>query len=219
MPNRAIARRSPSATRRRKNHGESLALTRVEVKISTSFGNCNLRIGVVAMSRHQLHVWNESSPLIKVVFSSDGACIVAMNDHGKILGWNVQTAAATDPTTLTYKFKSRGHAPYSPDGRFMFVGYPDYTVHIWDLRIGQRVSRTLRGHKKKIESIDVSPTGKWILTSSQDTTVRLWDFQSGAELDRFDEHRNHVSCVSFALTDDLAVSAGKDATVRLWKLS
>lgn len=62
--------------------------------------------------------------------------------------------------------------PLSP-GRLLFGGYNDYTINVWDVLKGTRVS-ILFGHENRVSTLRVSPDGTAFCTGSWDHTLRVW---------------------------------------------
>ncbi|NJD59096.1 MAG: WD40 repeat domain-containing protein, partial [Anaerolineae bacterium] len=67
---------------------------------------------------------------------------------------------------------------WSPDSKYLAVGYPDGSVEIWDTTLREKY-RDLKGHTGGIIDMDWSPDGRYIATNSGDRTVRLWEASKG----------------------------------------
>ncbi|CDQ96572.1 unnamed protein product, partial [Oncorhynchus mykiss] len=61
---------------------------------------------------------------------------------------------------------------HSP-GRLLFGGYNDYTINVWDVLKGTRVS-ILFGHENRVSTLRLSPDGTAFCTGSWDHTLRIW---------------------------------------------
>lgn len=57
-------------------------------------------------------------------------------------------------------------------GRLLFAGYNDYTINVWDVLKGNRVS-VLFGHENRISRVRVSPDGTAMCSASWDSTLRV----------------------------------------------
>lgn len=59
-----------------------------------------------------------------------------------------------------------------PAGRLLFAGYNDYTINVWDVLKGSRVS-ILFGHENRVSTLRVSPDGTAFCSGSWDHTLRV----------------------------------------------
>lgn len=59
-----------------------------------------------------------------------------------------------------------------PTGRLLFAGYNDYTINVWDVLKGTRVS-ILFGHESRVSRVRVSPDGTALCSASWDNTLRV----------------------------------------------
>lgn len=57
-------------------------------------------------------------------------------------------------------------------GRLLFGGYNDYTINVWDVLKGTRVS-ILFGHENRVSTLRVSPDGTAFCSGSWDHTLRV----------------------------------------------
>ncbi|XP_051236269.1 guanine nucleotide-binding protein subunit beta-5b [Dicentrarchus labrax] len=62
---------------------------------------------------------------------------------------------------------------FSLSGRLLFAGYNDYTINVWDVLKGTRVS-VLFGHENRVSRVRVSPDGTALCSASWDNTLRIW---------------------------------------------
>jgi WD40 repeat protein len=163
-----------------------------------------------------------------VAFSPDGRRIVSGSTDNTIRLWDVETGKELKRFEEHQAGGVAGVA-YSLDGRFILSGGATKGVRLWDVETGKEV-RSFEGHTMQVPSVAFSPDGKRALSGSLDKTVRLWDVETGKELHRFDGHRDFVWSVAFSPDGRYAVSgsggvfrdgqviAGRDWTVRLWRL-
>lgn len=59
-------------------------------------------------------------------------------------------------------------------GRLLFAGYNDYTINVWDVLKGSRVS-ILFGHENRVSTLRVSCDGTAFCSGSWDHTLRVRD--------------------------------------------
>lgn len=66
-----------------------------------------------------------------------------------------------------------GTSPLLPcPGRLLFAGYNDYTINVWDVLKGTRLS-VLFGHENRISRVRMSPDGTALCSASWDSTLRV----------------------------------------------
>jgi len=62
---------------------------------------------------------------------------------------------------------------FSLSGRYLFAGYDDFHVHVWDTIKGTSVG-TLSGHEQRVSCLGVSNDGMALCTGSWDQYLRVW---------------------------------------------
>ncbi|MFZ0841678.1 MAG: c-type cytochrome [Xanthobacteraceae bacterium] len=96
--------------------------------------------------------------------------------------------------------------------RFATAG-EDRRIAIWSVGADQP-DKVLEGHDGPIAALAASPDGAWLASASWDHAVRLWPLRSG-DAHVLTGHQDNVNGVAF-LSDGRVVSAGYDATLRIW---
>jgi WD40 repeat protein len=112
-----------------------------------------------------------------IAFSPDGKMLVTGTENGKALLWNAQTGALLHRLYRDRDPISPGAIAFAPDSRTVLVGVWD--ASLWDARTG-RLLRSLKFHKRPIESVAFAPDGKTVLTGGRDDIAVLWDVRTGA---------------------------------------
>lgn len=62
---------------------------------------------------------------------------------------------------------------FSQSGKFIFGGYDDYNIYVWDTLRGCSIS-SLSGHENRVTCVGVPKTGQCLCTGSWDLMVRIW---------------------------------------------
>jgi guanine nucleotide-binding protein G(I)/G(S)/G(T) subunit beta-1 len=62
---------------------------------------------------------------------------------------------------------------FSLSGRYLFAGYDDFMVHVWDTLKGEQAF-TLQGHTNRVSCLSVAPDGMALCTGSWDSTLKIW---------------------------------------------
>ena len=113
----------------------------------------------------------------------------------------------------------------SDDGRYLAAGHRDATIKIYDVRIagkggsgGAAVATTFSGHKGPITSLSFRPGTLQLFTASDDRCLRHYNLEEMAYVETLYGHQAGVTAVSCPRRER-PVSAGRDRTVRSWKLA
>uniref|UniRef100_A0A9J8DIV8 Guanine nucleotide binding protein (G protein), beta 5a n=1 Tax=Cyprinus carpio carpio TaxID=630221 RepID=A0A9J8DIV8_CYPCA len=99
---------------------------------------------------------------------------------------------------------------FSLSGRLLFGGYNDYTINVWDVLKGTRVS-ILFGHENRVSTLRVSPDGTAFCSGSWDHTLRV----SGQKYLRLSGVVMKVSHL-FCLSPDLGLNVDWNSDVSLF---
>eukprot|EP00478_Filoreta_tenera_P000721 GABV01000726.1.p1 GENE.GABV01000726.1~~GABV01000726.1.p1 ORF type:complete len:248 (-),score=70.09 GABV01000726.1:135-878(-) len=62
---------------------------------------------------------------------------------------------------------------FSESGKYLFAGYDDYNVHVWDTLTGM-LTQTLSGHENRVSCLGVNSDGRALGTGSWDTLLKVW---------------------------------------------
>src|SRR5262249_16673983 len=113
---------------------------------------------------------------------------------------------------------SRG-GTLSADGRFALAWHPDNNqILLYDVASGKVIRPFLQG-PGAVHNASFSPDGKRVLASySKVDSVGLWDVARGKESHRLAGNPGGASRVIFSPDGKRALSAGRDGSVRLWRL-
>ncbi|ORY31924.1 hypothetical protein BCR39DRAFT_479450 [Naematelia encephala] len=104
----------------------------------------------------------------------------------------------------------------SPGGKWLATGSEDEFVKVWDLRRRKEVG-SLSQHTGSITSI-LFPTSSHLVTTSDDATISLFRTSDWALLKSLKGHSGRVNHVDVHPTGRVALSVGKDSTLKMWDL-
>jgi WD40 repeat protein/serine/threonine protein kinase len=169
-------------------------------------------------------------PIRRVIFSNDGAMLLAVGDGGTI-----RLISLVDERVANMDSPAAGHllaAAFSSDGQYFAVGGQDNQARLWKvIQPGVASAESpivFKGHADQIEDIKfVSSRGGAIrvLTASRDKSTRVWDprinseNQLGREILSLREHTQGVTAVDATENGNVVITAGRDAEVVLWPAS
>ncbi|XP_059849488.1 WD repeat-containing protein 38-like [Hypanus sabinus] len=109
--------------------------------------------------------------------------------------------------------KSVETVAFSNDSQVLASAGWDYTVILWEPKLGQLLKKLL-GHHNVIKTCAFSHHGEYLATGSWDFKVILWGLQSTRQV-ILHGHTGNISCVAFSNVGMLA-SGSWDKTVRVW---
>jgi cytochrome c len=175
-----------------------------------------LPLGVRAQLR------GHGGPVRALAISADGRTAISGSFDQTAIVWSLRRNAAEQ--VLRFHDGAVDAAVLLGDGRAA-TGGEDGRIAIW--RFGrERPDAVLEGHGAPVVALAVAPDGKSIASASWDHTVRVWPLAGGGGGGGggggaprvLEGHLQNVNGVAF-LPDGRVVSAGYDASVRIWSLS
>ncbi|WVQ64545.1 uncharacterized protein L199_002712 [Kwoniella botswanensis] len=104
----------------------------------------------------------------------------------------------------------------SKGGKWLATGSEDEFVKVWDLRRRKEVG-SLSQHTGSITSLHF-PTSSHLITTSEDSTLSLFRTSDWALLKSLKGHSGRVNHVDVHPTGRVALSVGKDNTLKMWDL-
>lgn len=103
---------------------------------------------------------------------------------------------------------------FSANDKFVVGGGYKGDVFVWNIESGV-LAYQLKGHKRKINSIDVSVNGV-IASGSVDKRVLFWELESGKTIHSPNPLKGEVTSVHFSYDGSKLVSGSKDGSINLW---
>ena len=165
---------------------------------------------------HEL-VPEEDVPIRSVSIASDGSCLVAANNKGRVYVWRIQGGGGYAPdgtplpddgdrnelTDLLPVTKFQAHNTYitrcalSPDARYLATCSADTTVKIWSTaNLKFDLDKTLVGHQRWVWDVAFSADSAYLVTASSDHVARLWELSSGETMRQYNGHHRAAICVA-----------------------
>lgn len=149
-------------------------------------------------------------PVRALAVTGDGRLAISGGFDQAAIIWGLDTGAAL--SVLRFHDGAVNAVAALPDGRFASAS-EDGRIALW--RLGRaEPERVLDGHAGPVAGLAVSPDGSALASAAWDGTARLWPLAGGAAR-VLEGHRGNVNAVAF-LPDGRPVTAGADATVRIW---
>lgn len=155
--------------------------------------------------------------------SSQSTFVVVAGSYEKLLYGLEGTASTRSPSyTLDPIFIFPAHlacvkaVAASPGGKWLATGSEDEFIKVWDLRRRKEVG-SLSQHAGSITSLQF-PTSAHLVSTSVDGTIALFRTADWALLKSLKGHSGRVNHVDVHPTGRVALSVGKDKTLRMWDL-
>ncbi|KAI0343342.1 WD40 repeat-like protein [Trametopsis cervina] len=105
----------------------------------------------------------------------------------------------------------------SPDGgKWLATGSGDEIIKVWDLRRRKEIGGLMQ-HEGSITHLSF-PSRSHLLSASEDGTLCLFHARDWAVLRTLKGHKGRVNSVAVHPSGKLALSVGKDRTLRMWDL-
>ena len=164
--------------------------------------------GLVAPASAQMR--GHGGPVRALAVTPDGARAISGSFDQSAILWSVETGTAAQ--VLRFHEGAVNAVAVLPGGRFA-TGGEDGRIAIW--QPGEAIPiRVFSEHAGPVVGLAVSPDGLGLASASWDGTARLRPL-AGGDAVAFEGHKGNVNAVAF-LPDGHLVSAGYDATLRIW---
>ena len=171
--------------------------------------------------------WDTSTPDGSRVIQAAGATVdgaIFLPRTSRFLTWSRDgSARICDASTAAeiLRFPPRPEpirsAAVSPDGSTIAFGGDDDLITLHDARDG-RLRNTLRGHAKRVTTLDFSPDGLLLASASEDGTARIWNAADGSCQRVLEGHAGPIVVVRFAPDGQSLATASRDGTARVWSV-
>jgi cytochrome c len=171
-----------------------------------------LLIAPLACSDAYAQLRGHGGPVRAVAVSADGATVLSGSFDASAIRWSLRRNAAEQ--VLRFHDSAVNAAAVLGDGRFV-TGGEDGRIAIWSAG-NSAPDRVLEGHQGPVAALAVAPDGVTLASASWDRTVRLWRGDGTTRV--YEGHQDNANGVAFA-PDGSFISAGYDATVRIWPVN
>jgi WD40 repeat protein len=106
---------------------------------------------------------------------------------------------------------------YAQAGELLVSSGMDNRVNIWDTT-DWSLLRSLQGHEKSVNSIDLDPDEKVLATGSSDQTVKLWSFPEGEIKHELRDRKQAVASVEISPDGEWVAAGSYGGRAMIWSL-
>lgn len=155
----------------------------------------------------------QTSPLKGlVVVPGETTRLVALGDDGtlKLMRWPV-----TPSQNLQGHSNQVTGVATSPDGQWILTGGLDQQLNLSKSADGSFV-RTFAGPIGPISAVAINFDNTIVAAASATGIIKFWKLADGAELGQMAGHNGHIFDLTFHAERNELVSAGNDASIRVW---
>jgi len=113
----------------------------------------------------------QTGDISAMAYSNDGALLATASSEGTIYVWGVTENYSGEPVVLRMNGQPLA-VVFSPDNRWLAAGGSSSFAYLWDLSLGEEVSRL--PHSEAVTSVSFSSDGNLLATVSR-KVVQFWD--------------------------------------------
>jgi cytochrome c len=168
-------------------------------------------LSILLTDRTVAQLRGHGGPVRALAVLADGRSAISGSFDQSAILWDIETGAAR--AVLRFHEGAVNAIAALPGGGFATAG-EDGRIAVYAPDGGAPVG-VLAAHRGPIVSLALSPDGAHLASASWDGIVRIFALVDGGEARVLEGHQGNVNAVAF-LPDGRLVSAGYDATIRIW---
>lgn len=159
-----------------------------------------------------------SAAIRSIAFNHNGTLVVTTSDDKTARIWDVQSGRVL----ATYRGleHAQDSVQLSADDRVLYAAAGNWVVR-WDVAAQQEITRWEADTEVVSIGLLISPNGRYLLSNGGQPygVVRVWDTTNDRLVAELRGHTSWINEMDFSPNSQLIVTAGDDATARVWDLS
>ncbi len=190
----------------------------MRAKIAFSGGwDENLRVWDIE-SKQCIHKFSCNASIYALKSTADGKVVISGNKMGTLQVWSVnkeklifELPAHANIINAIHIHEKKGLAVSAGD---------DGMVKVWDLKKRLQIAH-FQGHQGSVKTANFSHDGNFIISAGEDLNIKLWRIKNEECIYTWkDAHTDTITSTLFCQNSGLMLSssAGKDKSVKLWRL-
>lgn len=151
-----------------------------------------------------------------VAFSPVESLLASVSDT-TILIWDTSNGKLLNK--MSVKNAKISCVSFSIDGANIAAGMDNGSVHVYNVKTGQKVLTMKESHTEKVRYLTYISDGSIIVSASADRSVMFWSAEDGSRLRVMpDLHKDDVLYLAFSNDYRRMVTASADATIKIWDI-
>src|SRR5262249_32480615 len=152
----------------------------------------------------------ENNYALKVTFSPDGQCIIAVSTSTRQM-WDAATGQAIAEPFVIPSNSTNMYAASSPDGMRVVSVSSDGTACLWDAATGKLIGETMRGDFAEFNADGTRFVTVW------DNMMQQWDGATGRPINKpLGGNGGRIGIASFSADGKYLVTSFEGTAPRLW---
>jgi hypothetical protein len=181
----------------------------------------NMNVFVLNISTKVINCFRGESQIEHIEISEKDSLLAIVYSNNSVSVFNFSGKKLFAFTTTINEVNNNKLVCFSQSGEIKLAAINDTSVYIYD-NSGKEIGQ-LRGHNKKINSVDISPDGKFIVTAGDDCCGYLWNYdQETGKYSVYNSligHNDRIWSCRFNKTGKYVITASADSTIKIWDLN
>jgi len=156
--------------------GDVMSLTLSNDKSRIASGGCDsmAKVWDVKSGKATHTFQGHESDINSVCFFPDGNCIATGSDDSSSRLFDTRSYRQLNSYSNETIVCGITSVAFSVSGRYLFAGYDDSLVQIWDTLKAEKPIGALSGHQNRVSCLGVGPSGNALCTGSWDHFLKIW---------------------------------------------